>query len=209
VSESHSTPIERARVGKPLGSDQPFEIQAKGIGFRSFFFALERLRGDEMVTRTIERLPDDLQEAVVLGKIGANDWHPIAWYRELHRAARAVTGEGPELARLIGFESVRRDFEGPLRALTFVLAPQAVVRRGPRIFRTYYNPGQMYVLDAQPGRLRVHWNGCAGFDTNLWNDVIGGCEAVLRACGARSVDLRVISGAGEHDARAEIMAWWA
>lgn len=209
MGESHSTPIERALVAKPLGSDQPFEIRAKGICFRSFFFALERLRGDEIVTRTIERLPDEIQEAVVLGKIGANDWHPIAWYRELHRAACAVTKEGFELARLIGFESVRQDFEGPLRALTFVLSPHAVVRRGPRIFRTYYHPGQMYVLEAHPGRLRVHWSGCAGFDGNLWNDVIGGCEAVLRACGARNVDVRVISGAGEHDSRAEVMAWWS
>jgi hypothetical protein len=190
-------------------SAHSFEIQAKGINFRSFFSALERLRGDEVVMRTLERLPDELQEAVMLGRIGANEWRPIAWSRELHRAACSVTGEGPELSRLIGYESTRDDFNGPLRALAFVLSAEAVIRRGPRIFRTYYRPGQMYLLDARPGQLRAHWNGCFGFDVNLWQSVIGGCEAVLHVCGARKVEITVISGAGARDSRAEIVALWS
>jgi hypothetical protein len=208
MSDSHWTPTEQASPVVPLASTPPFEICTKGIGFRSFFSALERLRGDEVVTRTIERLPDELQEAVILGRIRASDWQPVSWYRELHHAARAVTCEGPELSRLIGYESTRDDFNGPLRALAFVLSPEALVRRGPRIFRTYFRPGEMYVLESRQGRVRAHWSGCAGFDLNLWNGVIGGCEGVLRICGARKVELTVISGAGDHDSRAEVIGLW-
>ncbi len=187
----------------------PGEMSAKGISFRSFFSALERVRGDEIVTRTIEHLPDEVQEAVMPGHLGKNDWHPIAWYRELHRAARAATNEGPELSRLIGYESVREDFNGPLGAPAFVLSPEAVIRRGPRIFRTYYRPGRMYLLESSAGSFRAHWNGCVGFDLNVWQDVMGGCEAVLRVCGARSVELTVLSGAGENDSRSVIVALWS
>ncbi|HMJ10398.1 MAG TPA: hypothetical protein VK524_03275 [Polyangiaceae bacterium] len=208
MSESHGVAIEHS---PPVAArlDVPFEIRTKGISFRSFFSALEHLRGDEVVTRTIEQLPDDLQEAVMLRRIAATEWHPIAWFRELHRAVRRVTGEGPALCRELGFESVRQDFNGPLRALAFTLSPQGILRRGPRIFRTYYRPGEMYVLDAGPGRMRVHWSGCSGFDVNLWNDTLGGCESVLKVCGARAVDISVISGAGEHDSRAEAIARWS
>ena len=93
MSESHWAPIEQASTATPLATDRPFEISIKGIAFRSFFSALEQLRGDEVVTRTIERLPDDLQERVILGQIAANDWQPISWFRELHNAAHAVTGD--------------------------------------------------------------------------------------------------------------------
>jgi hypothetical protein len=208
MSDSHWVAIEHEAPAAVQRLGTPFEISAKGISFRSFFSALERLRGDEIVTRTIEQLSDDLQEAVMLGRIAANEWRSIAWLRELHRAARRVTGESAVLCRELGYEGVRQDFNGPLRALAFTLSPQAMLRRGPRIFRTYYRPGEMYVLDAGPGRLRVHWSGCAGFDANLWNATLGGCEAVLKVCGARAVDLSVLSGAGEHDSRAEIIARW-
>lgn len=206
MSESRCIVLEGS---SSIERDLPFEIHAKGINFRTFFSVLRRLRGEDVVTRTLRQLPDPIRDAIQPDRIRPSEWQPISWYRELHLAACVTTGEGPSLSRLIGYEAVKEDLTGPLRALAFVLSPQAVIRRGPRIFRTYYRPGEMYVLEARPGTIRAQWSGCSGFNLNLWQDMIGGCEGVLRVCGAQRVDIRVISGAGDSDSRAEVLALWS
>jgi hypothetical protein len=119
-----------------------------------------------------------------------------------------VTGAGPELSRQLGYESVKDDLSGVYRIFILVVSPQFLLARAPRLFGNYYDTGAMHVLEAEPGRGRARWSGCAGFDHGLWQDVLGGCEAALVAAGAQDLTLTVTAGGGDADHTMDIEGRW-
>jgi len=184
------------------------EPMAKGICFRSFLKALGRLRGERPVAATVDLLQGELRTHIKNGLILSGNWYPLAWYSALHRAAQEATGEGVELARLIGKEATRDDLTGIYRIFLLVASPEFVISKAPLLFGTYYNTGAMQVSHIGKGRARAYWLGCRGFDRNIWSDVLGGSQAALEAAGAKDVLFTVISGGADGDESMEIEARW-
>jgi hypothetical protein len=184
------------------------EPQTKGIGFRNFVTCLGRLKGPGAVAAMLAALPADLAGQLRDELLFSGNWYPLAWYRELHRAAQQATGAGPELARAIGYESVKADLSGIYKIFILVVSPQFLLARAPRLFGNYYDTGTMTVLEAERGRARARWSGCAGFDANVWQDILGGCEAALHAAGAKELVFDTITGGGDADQTLEVTARW-
>lgn len=184
------------------------EAQAKGINFRTFLDVFRRLHGESALEGTLHRVDPALGRLLREGAVRAGGWYPVAWYRELHRAAREEVGAGDELSRRIGREATLQDFSGVYMAFLAVLAPETVLRFAPRVMAAYYRPAEMFVARAAPGFAEVRWLHCRGFDRAVWQDLFGGCEGVLHACGARDPRIEVLVGGGDGDEAAEAVARW-
>ena len=111
--------------------------RAKGVNFRGFLTALEKLRGPNAVAATTEQLTGELRDAVVFGRIVVGGWYPIAWYRALHEASQRALGEPQQLAWAIGHQAVKDDLRGIYRVFTRLLSPEWLFSNAPRVFNRY------------------------------------------------------------------------
>ena len=195
----------RGDLAYPRGMAEP---RAKGVTYRTFFKILRKLRGDRVADATLDLAPAEFTRSFRSGLIFSGNWYPLAWYTGLHRAAQKATGEGPDLARTMGFEATRDDLSGIYRIFLLVVSPEFVISKAPLLFNTYYDTGTMEVTEAARGRARARWADCLGFDRNLWLDIQGSCQAGLEAAGAHDVVIRLLSGGNDGDLRMELEASW-
>ena len=174
------------------------EPQAKGINFRSLIGAARRILGPATVDKMVTLLPPELGKQVARDGFVTAGWYPLADYRLLHGAAQAATGRGLELTRELAREATMDDFRGIYRVLTFVLSPEFLMRRTPAIWSRYYDVGKVTV-EARSGFATARFEQATGFDSVLWQDVIGGSTGVLEACGAKQVKMTITAGGGDED----------
>jgi hypothetical protein len=183
------------------------ECEMKGLSLRNYVTTLASIRGEAVAAKVLASVSPELRAALQTGKILPSGWYPVAWKRELHAAGREVTGE-PRLAWTMGAEMTKRDLGGIYRAFLRIVSPRFVLSAGSRIFSTYFRPGSMRVVETRSGFVRVVFDGCAGFDRNMWQDVLGGCQATLEAAGANAVRLHIEGGGGDRDTQTTAIAWW-
>ena len=164
---------------------------------------------EQVAADALAALPPDLGNRIKAGTLLTGNWYPLTWYLEMHRAARKVTGAGPELARTLGFENTMDDLKGVYRIFIKMLSPQFVISKSTFLFNAYYDTGKMEVVDAVERSARARWTGCAGFDQNLWQDVIGGSEAGMVLSGAKDIHIDIVSGGKDGDDHLEVHARWS
>jgi hypothetical protein len=161
--------------------------EVKGVSFHNLLVGVERLRGLEAVTRVRAMLPSHLRDALDRNEVINVGWYPLSWYVELHATIREATGEGPSLAFELGHFGTAEDFKGIYRLLRFVLSPQSLIQRAPAVFGRYRRPGTLTITSAGSGFATAKLEHCHGYDASVWQEIAGGCAAVLEACGAKSV----------------------
>jgi hypothetical protein len=173
------------------------EIRAKGLTFSLLLASLEKLRGRDAIDATYKALPPDVEAALRLGEIVPTGWYPIEWYRSLHSAMnRACDEKGVELSYRIGRESSISQFRGMHRLLLRVLSSEMLVSQSPKIFRMYFDGGEVVVSGVNTGVGTIEFSGWHGFDRAVWNGVLGGLEGFLVARRAFDIRHRVIRGGG-------------
>ena len=172
--------------------------QGKGINFRGLLDAIRALYGQEAERAVIGACTGEMGALLSRGGLTAGAWYDVAWYRQLHAAAQS-TLRRPELARECARWSIQRDLGGIYRILLFLLTPESVISKCPRIMQQYWRGGVMQLPEVRHGMAAVEFKGWVGFDQNIWQDIIGGVEGGLAAAGAQSIRVRVINGGHDND----------
>ena len=201
-------PILRLR---PFGSEPPASgrgPRAKGIALRRALEHLQELHGPTAIARATADFPEELATAVSYGSISASSWYPIDWLSAIHKALCRLSNAGPELSRTIGRRSAERNFTTVHRAFISVLSPEFIIARATRVFSSYYDTGQMRIVESRPGMSHAMWTGCKGFDRNLWEGTIGHCEGAMMLTGVENIRMRVDRGGSDNDDYMEATAFW-
>jgi hypothetical protein len=183
------------------------EIEIKGVAIRTFFEVMRDRIGPHVERALRQELPE-AQRNALHEPVLASSWYPIAIYRELHLAAQRMLKTGHELSRQIGRDGVSRDFQGIYKMLAGAISPHWLMSWGPRMYTRYFRGGSLEVPEARSGFGRAEWRNCAGFDRNLWLDMIGSVEATLEACRATHVRYRLLEGGGDGDTHAIVEFRW-
>jgi hypothetical protein len=187
---------------------QPGTSRVKGVALRNFEKLLVEFFDARTAAAVIEALPNDARDALKRHAVVSGGWYPLDWYKAMHAAARQVTGSGPALAWRIGRESTKLDLTGVYRVFLRMLSPGFVLSASSRIFSTYYSPGKMRLVESREGAAHVAFDACEGFDANIWQDVLGGCEVALELTGANNVRVHMVRGGKDGDVSAEAVARW-
>lgn len=185
------------------------EAQTKGTNFRGFTASLAHLRGEAAVKSTLAACPPELREALGNGSIIASGWYPIAWYRELHKAAQSALNEGLELSRAVGREATTRDFNSLFRLIVKALSVETAIGQAHRLLTLYFQGGKVETLSVKPGVGRLRFSGWVGFDRNIWEDLGSSCEALVELCGGKNVRRYMLSGGKDGSDDLEIEVRWA
>jgi len=185
------------------------EPRIKGVALRAIDACYLELRGAKPHTRAHEGMATELRDAHANNLILAATWYPLAWYRDAFRAYREATNDGPDLARQLGYQSIKRDMRGTYKQwFARMLSPQIMLSLASKLFNTYYDTGTFEVVQAQRGYAHARFSGCRGWDSNLWQDIQGSSVSLLEIAGGREVRLRVTSGGQPADSEAEFEAHW-
>jgi hypothetical protein len=185
----------------------PPESKVKGLAFRSAMRALAAMRGQEALDRALKAMHPEIRQPLRYGAIVAPRWYPVALYREMWRGIRAGTGEGPEIARLIGRESTKSDLNFVHKLLLKMLSPQTLAAAGTRLFSSFYEPGKAEI-ESRPGYSHARYFQCPGFDRSMWMECLGASEIVLELAGTKNVRCRISAGGQDGDDYAEVEAHW-
>lgn len=180
----------------------------RGHAFISVLASLERLRGKSAVQAVLAELSPPLAERLRAGRLAPESWNSIARYRELLAAVVSAAGEGRTLVHAIGFDCAVHDLSGMYRFFARLLRPQSLFSGSMRLFKSYYDTGEVWVVAASSGAAHALWKECHGFDANMWVEVMGSCVAILELGGARHLDMQVVNGGGDADAHLELKATW-
>jgi hypothetical protein len=180
----------------------------KGLAFRSVMRSLEHLRGQETTNAVIDSLPRELREGLRYGTIIASGWYPIDWYRTVLASIVTTTGDGERVVKAIGRESTRLDLTGVYKLVYKLLSPETLLTLTSRMFSNYYDTGKLEAQDARKGHVRMCWSGCKGFDRNMWIELMGSSEMMLKLAGATNIRLHAIAGGGPEDDHFELQGLW-
>jgi hypothetical protein len=183
------------------------ENRAKGVVFHTFFDVLRSRHGEPAVKSVLASAPEELAHALRYGAIVKGGWYPLGWYCDLHRVAFAVTSDA-RLAYTVGYDSTIADLQsGILRMVLKAVNPGFALTIASAVFNRYYELGKLHV-DSRDHGCAARFEGCVGFDRNVWQDVLGGCEGGATAAGARDVRLVQLSGGREGDTSCSIELHW-
>jgi len=186
------------------------EPQVKGNAFRTIEQCFVDLYGERAREAALQLLPEPLRSNFERRLLLASNWYPIGWYRTTFAAYRTAQHAGTELPREIGRRGVRRDLGSVYKQFFLkMVSPQALLGLSQRLFKNYFDTGQMTVEESRAGFVRAAWSGCDGWDENLWAELAGSCEVLLEMAGAKHVRLRVVSGGRSGDNACEMEAHWA
>jgi len=182
--------------------------RVRGHAFLSVLESLQALRGASTNAAVVARLTPAFEASLRTGHVLAEQWYPIERYRELLAAIVSVTGDGT-IMHAIGVECSRADLSGMYKFFARLLRPQTLFSGAMRLFKSYYDTGEVWVVAASNGAAHALWKECHGFDENMWLEVLGSCTAILELGGARNVELRVVNGGRRLDAHLELRASWS
>jgi len=185
------------------------ELLVKGQNFHSVLFALVEMRGQAFRDAVVANMQGEGGEALRYGTLLPSNLYPIEWYRELFRAVVEQTPDTPNFAREVGKVSAGRDVRGVYRIIFRALSTELLIKQSPRLFRLFYDGGQVDVQDVKSGFARVRYAECYGFDRNLWLDLLGGSESVLAASGAKELRIRIEAGGGDGQDHMQATVTWA
>ncbi|HEY5961638.1 MAG TPA: hypothetical protein VIV60_33995, partial [Polyangiaceae bacterium] len=127
----------------------------------------------------------------------AGGWYDVSLYRSLwHLISSQLTLDNAGIRRLT-HKATALSVNGIYRALATITTPTKLVAMSAKVFGNYYDGARVAVQESRPGHIVCEWTQCVGFDSFLWNHVVGGSIYFLEAAGAKSVECRVLDGGGD------------
>jgi hypothetical protein len=171
-------------------SDAAPEICCKGSNFIGLLRALDALKGLDARDRVLAAMPESASSPIRLGQVVMMGWYPVAWYAELHAAVHACFHEGPTMARKLSHHATTTDISSIHRFIASMLSVQTVFGQTHRLMGLYWKGGTIERLEITDGKARLRFHGWPGFSALIWEDLMGGIEAVLDSCGAKNGRVR-------------------
>ena len=181
--------------------------EAKGINFRGLLDAIAALHGPEAQRAVIAACGGEVGGLLGRGGLTAGAWYDVAWYRELHASAQRTLRRS-DIPRECARWAIQRDLSGIYRVLLFLLTPDSIISKCPRIMQQYWRGGVMRVPMVRDGMAAVEFLGWSGFDQNVWQDIIGSVEGGLEAAGAQSVRIHITAGGRDGDDDLQLEVRW-
>jgi hypothetical protein len=172
-------------------------VRVKGVNFVMLLEAVVRIYGPEARQRIEREATSELADALRFGGIVAGGWYDVSLYRSLwHLIGSQLMLDNGGIRRLTQ-KATALSVSGIYRALATITTPAKLVAMGAKLFGNYYDGARFEVQESRQGNIVCEWTQCVGFDSYLWNHVVGGAIYFLEAAGAKSVEYRVLDGGGD------------
>jgi len=172
------------------------QVRVKGVNFIMLLEAVVQIYGPEAKQRIEKGATDDLGNALRFGAIVASGWYDLSLYRSLWQLVGSqLTLDNSGIRRLTK-KATALSIGGIYRTLAKITTPAMLISLGAKVFGNFYENAKFEVKTSRQGYILCEWYKCDGFDSHIWNHVIGGSVYFLEAAGGKSVECNVLEGGG-------------
>jgi hypothetical protein len=181
--------------------------RAKGSTLRSTLGFVSATAGEPAMRQVLDHLSADEQRAV----LGAapTDEVPLALLQALWRAVDAVVGaQMPDWPERSGAFSIERSGKDLYGGILLKKSPMEFLTQRVSLFRLYYHPGNMEVVEAEPGRAVLRLVGFDPADRTFCRRQTGGLLCSIQLAGGTQGSVRHVRCSVEGDAFCEWELRW-
>lgn len=180
------------------------ERRLKGVNFHGTLRALGRRHGASVEERVRARIAGPGGAALRDGAIVSNGWYDASWYDALLAAIEAEVPE-PRVCRELSRAAVFEDFSTLFRVISFIVSPNSALTNATRVLTRYVDGGNIRVVDARDGHIHFAFDEFHGYTRRMWDDFLGGVEAIVELMRVERLPTRVLRGGGDGDSHFEIV----
>lgn len=184
-----------------MSTVDPTELQLKGINFRGVILAIEREHGKPRSEAVLRRIPGRAGESLRNGEVVAGGWYPASHYDALLESAEK---EGLDVRKL-ATAAIVHDFSTLFRLFSFLISPEFALKNTVKVLNRYVQGGKVVVVDARQGRVHFRFEEFFGYTPRMWEDFLGGLEAIFQLMKVRGPQMRVLRGGKQGDAHFEVV----
>jgi hypothetical protein len=160
--------------------------QVKGTAVQSSFRYVKERFGGDALAGVLAALPETARAA--LGSVLASSWYPMpAFLRFMQEAKRQLGSGEPDVIRNMGRASCDYGVTGVYKIFFKVGSPEFVIGRATRVFSSYYDTGQITVVDSRDGRAVVEVSGLEGSAPEFCERIYGWMQRTLEMAGAKGL----------------------
>jgi hypothetical protein len=160
--------------------------RVKGTAVRASLRFLQDRFGPTGTGAVLDRLDPEDRDLVRSGLLDSV-WYPMPLLLRLMRAAAQVHGGGePELARQMGRASAESGVRGVYKVFFKVGSPQFIIGRASRVFASYYDTGEIRLVESRAGRAVLDLVGFEG-SPEFCQRIQGWMERTVELAGGRNL----------------------
>lgn len=161
--------------------------QVKGTAVQSSLRYVKERFGEGALARVIEALPEEDRKALGHG-ILASSWYEMgAFLRFMQEAERQLAAQEPDVVRKMGRASCDYGVTTVYRIFFKVGSPEFIISRGTRVFSSYYDSGELRIVDSGPGRAVAELVGLQGGAPQFCDRIFGWMQRTLELAGAKNL----------------------
>ncbi len=161
--------------------------QVKGTALQSSLRYVRERFGAAALEGVVRALPSE-QRSLLAGTILASSWYPLAGLLVyMKEAERQLGAQEPELVFQMGKASCDHGVTGVYKVFFKVGSPEFVVSRASRVFSSYYDSGELRVIESRDGFAAVEIVGIEPAAPQLCARFYGWMHRTLELAGARNL----------------------
>jgi len=181
--------------------------RVKGTAVDSSLRYVRERFGEDTLAGILAAFPEADRAALGQGVLPSS-WYPMdAFLHFMQEAERQVGPQEPDLARRMGRASSEHSLKGVYKVFFKVGSPEFIIARAAPVFASYYDTGEMTVVEHEPGHAVVELTAFAGA-RQFCERVHGWMERTLELAGARDVRLAHTACVHRGDPLCQFEAIW-
>jgi hypothetical protein len=171
----------------------------KGVNFHGTLKAVERIYGADTRARIEKRVAGEAGEALRAKAIVTAGWYPASWYDAVLRAIEEEFPNDKRICRDVARAAVTDDFATLFKIISLVFSVESALKTATKVAARYIDGGKITLVKADEGSLHFKFEDYVGYTARMWDDFIGGIEAVLDLMKVERLPTKIISGGGDGD----------
>jgi len=158
--------------------------QVKGTAVLSSVRYVRERFGEEALARVLAALPElRLRDGVL-----ASAWYPMASFLAfMVEAERQLGVQEPAVVRNMGRASCDYGVTGVYKVFFKVGSPEFIMGRAARVFSSYYDTGELRMMESRRGRAVAEIRGLDGSAPQFCERIFGWMQRTLELAGARNL----------------------
>jgi hypothetical protein len=169
-------------------------VRLKGTSFHGVLNAVEKRFGRAERERAVTLVAEPTRGMLETGEILTGGWYDAQHYDALLAGMEAAFPHQPLLLRKLSHDAITHDFSTLFRFVRLVLSPESALANAVKVTSRYVEGGTIRVLSSTEGQMHFRFEDYVGYTRRMWDDFLGGMEAILDLMKVQRLPSRVVEG---------------
>lgn len=160
--------------------------RVKGTAVQSSLRYVRERFGEAPLAAILDALGEADRRA--LEGVLASSWYDVSLFlRFMVEAERQLRAQEPSLARKMGRASCDYGLTTVYKIFFRIGSPEFIIGRAARVFSSYYDTGELCILETRPGRCLAELRGFEGGAPQFCERIFGWMQRTLELAGAKNL----------------------